>query len=193
MRHALLAVSLAAAPLVASTAESRAMSPEEVPAALAPAVARGEAAMQELAQRLFARLNELILQGGPVSAIRVCRSEAPAIAKAVGATHGLEIGRTSFRLRNPANAPRGWAASHVHAAAGKKAGEVKLVVVDLGDRLGLLRPVGVMPACTRCHGAVDGIDQDVRAALASGYPEDRATGFAPGDLRGFVWVEIGKR
>jgi hypothetical protein len=193
MRHALLAVSLAAAPLAVFAAESRAMSPEEVPAALAPAVARGEAAMQELAQRLFARLNELLLQGGPVSAIRVCGSEAPAIAKEVGAAHGVEIGRTSFRLRNPANAPRGWAASHVQAAAGKKAGEVKLAVVDLGDRLGLLRPVGVMPACTRCHGAVDGIDQDVRAALASGYPEDRATGFAPGDLRGFVWVEIGKR
>jgi hypothetical protein len=193
MRHALLAVSLAAAPLAVSAAESRAMSPEEVPAALAPAVARGEAAMQELAQRLFARLNELLLQGGPVSAIRVCRSEAPAIAKEVGARHGVEIGRTSFRLRNPANAPRGWAARHVEAAAGKKAGEVKLAVVDLGDRLGLLRPVGVMPACTRCHGAVDGIDQDVRAALASGYPEDRATGFAPGDLRGFVWVEVGKR
>jgi hypothetical protein len=195
MRPALpvLCLALAATPIAVPADEPRAMSREEVPAALAPAMEKGEAAMQALAQRLFARLNELIVQGGPVSAIEVCRSEAPAIANEVAREHGVEIGRTSFRLRNPANTPRPWATSYVHAAAGKRAGEVKLAVMDLGDRLGLLRPVGVMPACTRCHGAVDGIDHDVRAALATGYPQDAATGFAPGDVRGFVWVEVRKR
>jgi hypothetical protein len=27
-------------------------------------------------------------------------------------------------------------------------------------------------------------------ALAARYPDDRATGFAPGDLRGWFWVEV---
>ncbi|HET8538559.1 MAG TPA: DUF3365 domain-containing protein [Anaeromyxobacter sp.] len=193
MRHTVLVLSLAAAPFAAAADPARPMSPQEVPAALSPAVSKGEAAMDALREKLFARLNELILQGGPVAAIQVCRSDAPRIAKEVGEAHRVELGRTSFRLRNTANAPRPWAAPYVAAAAGKKGGDVKPVVVDLGDRLGLLRPITVMPACTRCHGAVDGIDPEVKAELARGYPKDQATGFAPGDHRGFVWAEVKKR
>jgi len=193
MRPALLALSFAAASPAFAAKPAAMLSPQEVPASLAPAVARGEAAMEALRNKLFARLNELIVQGGPVSAIQVCRSEAPRIAKEIGEAHRVEIGRTSFRLRNPSNAPRAWAASHVSAAAGKKGGEVEPAVFDLGDRLGLLRPIAVMPMCTRCHGAVDGIDPEVRAELGRLYPQDQATGFAPGDLRGFIWVEVKKR
>lgn len=194
MRHVLIAISLAATSLAASAAEPpRVMSPEEVPAELAPAVARADAAMGALRERLFARLNELLVQGGPISAIRVCSAEAPKIAKELGEAHRVEIGRTSFRVRNPSNAPRKWAAELVQASAGKKAADAKPVIVDLGDRLGVLRPIGVMPACIRCHGALDGIDPDVRAELSRAYPQDQATGFAPGDLRGFLWAEVKKR
>lgn len=193
MHKALLALPLAAASLLASAAEpARTFSPEQVPPALAPAVARAEAAMKELRERLFARLNEAIVQGGPASAIGVCSEEAPRIAKEVGAALGVELGRTSFRVRNPANAPRPWAERIVRDSAGKKVSEVEPVVVDLGDRLGLLRPIGVMPACTRCHGAAEGLDAQVKAEIARLYPRDQATGFGPGDLRGFFWVEVRK-
>jgi len=193
MRLASIAV-LLAAPLCTRAAQPpRTLSPEQVPAAQAAAVARAEAAMQELRERLFARLNELIVERGLVSAIEVCSGEAPRVAKEIGAAHGVELGRTSFRVRNPANAPRPWAAERVRAAAGKKTAEVEPVVVDLGDRLGLLRPIAVMPACTRCHGVLDAIDPRVRSVLSERYPRDEATGFAPGDLRGFLWAEVKKR
>lgn len=193
MRNALVAISVALPLIAAAAAPPRLLSREEVSAELAPAVARGEAAMNAFRERLFARLNELLVQGGPVSAIRVCRTEAPAIARELGEAHGVELGRTSHRLRNPANAPRPWMAEYVQASAGKKAGEVEPAVFDLGDRVGLLRPIGVMPACTRCHGAVEGIDQDVKGEIARAYPSDQATGFSPGDLRGFLWVEVPRR
>lgn len=193
MRHALAAAFLIAVCAAAGASEPRVLPRDEVPAALAPAVARGEAALDAFRDRLFARLNALIIEGGPVHAIQVCRSEAPALARQLGEEHHVQIGRTSHRLRNPANAPRAWAAGYVTAAGGKKAAESKAAVVDLGDRVGVLRPIAVMPACTRCHGAVDGIDGDVRAELSRAYPSDQATGFAPGDLRGFMWAEIPKR
>lgn len=193
MRHLLLAIPLAAVSLTATAAAPPRIIPAAEVGALAPAVERGEAAMNELRDRLFARLNELILQGGPVSAIRVCRDDAPAIAKELGQVHRVELGRTSHRLRNPANAPRPWVRSFLEASAGKKVGDVEAVIVDLGDRIGLLRPIGVMPACTRCHGAPTGLDHEVKTELARGYPQDQATGFAPGDFRGFLWVEVGKR
>ena len=119
--------------------------------------------------------------------------EAPRAAKEVAEAHGVEIGRTSFRVRSRANAPRPWAASTVAAAAGKKAADVKPVVLDLGDRLGMLRPIAAMPACTRCHGPAEGIDPAVKAEIARRYPQDQGVGFAPGDLRGFVWTEVRKR
>jgi hypothetical protein len=33
---------------------------------------------------------------------------------------------------------------------------------------------------------------DVRQALLQRYPEDRAIGYAEGDLRGWFWVEVPK-
>jgi hypothetical protein len=45
-----------------------------------------------------------------------------------------------------------------------------------------MRAIPTAPVCTTCHGAT--VAPDVAAAIAARYPEDRATGFSPGDLRG---------
>lgn len=192
MRRALLVLSLAAAP-AALAAEPKPMSREEVPEALVPAVARAEAAMDQLRERLFKRVSELLAEGGPAAAIDVCPKEAPRIAKEIAQAQGLEVGRTSFHLRNPANAPRPWARAWVLAGEGKTASEVKPAVFDLGDRLGVLRPIALMPMCTRCHGREDVIDPAVRQEIQRRYPKDEATGFVAGDLRGFMWAEVKKR
>lgn len=190
MRTALVVGLLALAPLALAESPPRALAPEEVPARLADAVARGDAAMGEFRDRLFARLNELIVEGGPASAIRVCRVEAPLLAKELGATRRVELGRTSLRLRNQANAPRAWMAGHLEATRALRPGEVKVAVFDLGDRVGILRPITVMQACTRCHGTAEVFEPEVAAELARHYPGDQATGFAPGHLRGFLWAEV---
>jgi hypothetical protein len=192
MSRALLAASLLATSASSAAEPARAMSPGAVPADLAPAVARANDAIDALRDRFLKRLNALMTQGGPKEALVVCPTEAPRIAKEVGEVHHLEIGRTSFRVRNPANAPRPWAASYVAAAAGKNGEDVKPAVFDLGDRLGVLRPVVALPACTKCHGPADAIAPDVKAELARRYPKDQGTGFAAGDVRGFIWVEVKK-
>jgi hypothetical protein len=192
--HLALALSLlTSAPAAPLAADLKAMSLEEVPASLAPFVARANAAADVLRDRLYGRLNEVLVEKGAATAVDVCSTDAPRLAKEVAEAHHAEMGRTSHKVRNPANAPRAWAAPFVKAAAGKKGAEVKPVVVDLGDRVGLLRPIAVTPACSRCHGPVEGIDPAVRAATVARYPQDQATGFSPGDLRGFIWVEVRKR
>lgn len=165
--------------------------PAQVPTALAPALWRAEAATKALQQRLGRRLQE-VAEDGP-RAVAVCREEAPVIAAEVSSNQGVAVGRTSHRLRSPANAPRPWAAPFVAAAAGKKAADVKPVVVDLGDRLGYLRPIGLAGGCLGCHGPAEGLSPNVKSALAAGYPADRATGFAEGDLRGWFWAEVVKQ
>jgi len=52
-----------------------------------------------------------------------------------------------------------------------------------------LAPIGVEPICLNCHGPAASIPPDVRAALSELYPDDRAIGYAVGDLRGALWAE----
>jgi hypothetical protein len=192
MSRSFLALSLIAASAALAAEPSRPIAPDEVPASLAPAVARGETAADALRDQFLKRVTAMLAQGGPMAAMSVCPTEAPRIAKHVGEVHHVEIGRTSFRLRNPANAPRAWAASYVAAGAGKKPDELKPAVFDLGDRVGVLRPIVATPACKSCHGPAEALDPQAKAEIARRYPRDQATGFATGDLRGFIWVEVGK-
>ncbi|MBN1206559.1 MAG: DUF3365 domain-containing protein [Myxococcaceae bacterium] len=175
-----------------STAPSAPTALDAVPPALAEKTKAAEGAMQALQLRLFQRLSQELERGGPGGAVTVCRDEAQALTAAVAREQGIEVGRTSHRLRNPKNAPRPWVEPFITAAAGKKAAEVKPVVVDLGDRLGLLRPIPTGELCTTCHGAADALSPEVTRILKESYPEDRAVGFAPGELRGFFWAEVRK-
>ena len=154
--------------------------------------ARAEQAMNELQQALMARLSAAMAGGGPAAAITVCRTEARAVTETIARQQGIGLGRTSHRVRNPANTPPLWARSVVEASAGLKASAERLRVVDLGDRVGVLRPIGTVEMCMRCHGPADVVRRSLGDALAKVYPQDRATGFSPGDLRGWMWAEIPK-
>jgi hypothetical protein len=57
-----------------------------------------------------------------------------------------------------------------------------------GVALRMARGIETEPACLACHGSQ--IGPEVAAVLAEHYPRDRATGFAVGDLRGLLWVEV---
>ncbi len=188
--RALVAVSFPAAIALALAAALHAGAPPQAP--FPAESARAEQAMNELQRALLTKLTAAMTSGGPAAAVEVCRTDARTIAEAVAKAQGLELGRTSHRLRNPANAPRGWARPAVDAAAGSKAASEGLRVFDLGDRVGVLRPIGTAEACTKCHGAADEVHRSIGATLAAAYPQDRATGFAPGDLRGWMWAEVPK-
>jgi hypothetical protein len=148
--------------------------------------------MQALQGALIGRLREEMGRGGPTAAITVCRDEAQAITARVAREQGIAMGRTSHRLRNPANAPRPWMNDAVAASEGKRAADAQPVTVDLGDRVGVMRPIGTIEMCTACHGPAREVKARLGDALARAYPDDRATGFAVGDLRGWMWAEVPK-
>jgi hypothetical protein len=164
------------------------------PVALAttPEAARAAAARDALRDQLQAALVEAIQAGGPANGIEVCRTKAREIAAEVGEELGVAIGRTSHRLRNPANDVPSWASEVVsaHAEAGGEAAEATFVALGEGGGLGALYPIRLEGRCVLCHGTEEQIPDVVRGALADHYPEDRATGFAVGDLRGWFWVEV---
>jgi len=161
-------------------------------AEMAAAAKRGIEAMSALQTRLAGRLMAEMARGGPVAAVGVCRDEAQQLTASVSAELGIEIGRTSHRLRNPVNVARPRVAQLLPAYAGRRAEDAGMRIVDLGDRVGVVKPLATQPLCLNCHGDRDAMAPDVREMIAKAYPSDEATGFAPGEVRGLIWAEVPK-
>jgi hypothetical protein len=149
--------------------------------------ARGATAIAQLKQGLVAELTAALASGGAEHAISVCRTRAAEIARAASAG-GVRVGRTSHKLRNPANAAPDWVVPLLaRYVAGERASEPTLVALD-GGRAGYVEPLFMAPLCLTCHG--DALEPALQAKLRSLYPEDRAVGFRVGELRGLAWAEI---
>lgn len=147
---------------------------------------RGAAELAPLKQQLMGALKAGLAEG-PAAAIDACRLEAPAIAARL-TTEDVQLGRTSHRLRNPANTSPAWASAVLDAYLGQ-AGDWQSRELVLADgRAGYVEPIVTKPLCLACHGAA--LSKEIEAELEQHYPQDRATGFAVGDLRGVFWVEL---
>jgi hypothetical protein len=162
------------------------------PADLHDAISRADLVVAGLHDALRRELAAGLTEGGPAFAVQSCHIDVIGVTARVARRPGVTAGRTSDRLRSPNNRPPAWAAALVAAAAGRRARDIDGYVVDLGDAVGVLRPIVHQPMCTPCHGPAQQIDSRVRAALAARYPTDRAVGFRDGDLRGWFWVRLPK-
>ena len=134
-------------------------------------------------------LLEAMAEGGPVEAISVCKLQAPAIAAGLS-TDGWQLRRTALRVRNPDNTPsrrerevlewmQGQLAAGVNPANLTSSG---LEVEDDGSVFYYIQPIMTGALCLNCHGKE--LAPEVRQAIHASYPQDRATGFSEGELRG---------
>ncbi len=141
-------------------------------------------ATNALAAELMGELTVALDAGDPNAAIAVCRDKAPSMAAQVSEAYGVEIGRTSYRLRNAANVAPAWAQPYVETMV-----EEPTYIAGPNGELGALLPIKLKAECQMCHGPADEIDEGIAAALAENYSDDQAVGFAEGDLRGWFWIE----
>jgi hypothetical protein len=155
-------------------------------------VSRADLIVVSMQDALLRELTNALNHGGPTFAIQSCHIDVIGAIQRIERREGIAAGRTSDRLRNPTNAPKAWAAPLVAAHAGRSAREVDGLVVDLGDAVGVLRPIAQRSMCAACHGPVGKLDPGVLAALRDRYPTDRAIGFKEGEIRGWFWVEMPK-
>ena len=153
-----------------------------------------KSAMKQLGGSLKGELQAAMKDGGPINAISVCNKRAPEIASQVSSEKDLQIGRVSLKNRNPSNAAEGWKKAVLEDfEARKAAGESpdKLVFreiaeVDGGKEFRMMKAIPAAKICLACHGT--DIDADLAAEIGSIYPDDKATGYSEGDLRGAFWV-----
>lgn len=142
-------------------------------------LAAKDALFQQLSGKLMAAMSQ-----GPAQAIAVCRKEAPKIATSVGEEQDVKIGRVGVRLRNPNNTGPAWAAPLIEA----KQDTPVFANLSNGSAAALL-PIKLQGQCLMCHGPKEQIAPIIQDQLAKLYPNDEATGFQEGELRGRFWVE----
>lgn len=126
------------------------------------------------------------LAEGPAEAIQVCRVKAPGIAEALS-VEGVRVGRSSHKLRNPDNEAPDWVRPIMQAYLDDPSGRSPQAVELAGNRWGYVEPIIVQPLCLTCHGS--DLAPDIRTRITELYPDDHATGYEPGDLRGVFWLE----
>lgn len=127
---------------------------------------------------------------GPIKALTVCNVEAAPIAQKNSALSSWKIARTAIKVRNENNAPDAWEATVLRQFEQRKtAGEdIKTMeyaeVIQEGEQLTYryMKPIATAGLCLTCHGAQVG--EAVTTKVRALYPNDQATGFTLGDIRG---------
>jgi hypothetical protein len=181
--HALL-ITVSLCPVVLSAAE---------PTPAPEWVDRSRALVAQLGGELKGELTRAIEQGGPVAAIGVCKERAPAIAARLSQQSGARVSRTALRVRNPGNAPddleravlEQFAEQMAATPAGAAAGPPEAVFEIKGPggiERRYLRAIPTDALCLTCHGP--SLSPELSAAIRRDYPQDAATGFVQGQLRG---------
>ena len=174
MKPMLAALTFAAFAANASAADTEALTAE------------ARAAVKGFAVALKAELKAAIEAGGPEHALGVCNTAAPMIAADSSAAYGGEVGRTSLRLRNPANAPDAWELAVLEDFEARKAAGEAVAGLERAEIVGgvfrYMKAIPTAEVCTNCHGT--DLKPEVTAVLDEFYPTDQARGFAVGDIRG---------
>lgn len=143
-------------------------------------------------------MQETVAAKGAMEAIPVCKDKAPQLLKEQADKTGWSMRRVSLKTRNAdRGTPDAWEARqladfNIRAANGEKAetleqGEV--VSENSKQVYRYIRAIPVGPVCVSCHGAPEAIESGLRAELNRNYPNDHATGYTVGQIRGALSVK----
>jgi hypothetical protein len=154
-----------------------------------PLAIQAKSEIKTLAVALKSTLQHGMKTNGPAASVTLCNVQAPAITQASAAKSGSSdwtVTRTSLKLRSPANAPVGWIEEVLKDfEVRKNQGEAVEKMAHAETRNGqfyFIKAIPTQGACLVCHGS--NVGAEVEAKLADLYPDDQATGYNIGDVRG---------
>ena len=159
------------------------------------AVAACEQIVTDYQAALKRELMTAMTEGGPEKAIAVCNIVAPALADSFSSLPGVDIRRVSLKQRNPQFAPDGFESIVLGLFAAAPEAEpqthTELVTDSSGvKKLRYMQEIKIGQLCLKCHGDPNGFSENLKAALAENYPEDKAVGYNLGESRGAFSVTL---
>ncbi len=163
---------------------------EPMPTGVSPELtAEAASIVQQFVGTLLPTLQLAIASGGPVHAIEVCAVEAPAIAARLSEQTGWDVSRVSLKARNSSTAtPDFWETTILNLFDQRQRGGEPGASLNTAEVVsGQFRYMQAQPAaamCLTCHGT--DVSDDVMSALQQRYPNDMATGYLEGQIRGAI-------
>jgi len=151
---------------------------------------QAKTAIAAFAGALKSELVSAMQSGGPIEAIDVCNTRAVLIGEDVSREQGMTLSRVSLKNRNPDNAPNEWQVEVLDSfesrkAAGEAPGTLawhEVADTENGREFRFMKAIPTGTICLACHGQT--LASPVAEQLVKLYPEDKATGYSEGDLRG---------
>lgn len=138
----------------------------------------------------------MLAQGGPVAGIEICQKVAQPLTREISEQNpDARVSRTALRARNPANAPDEQSRAVLERWVSLRAAGEELPEADRHESTESViihRPILTGALCLQCHGNTAYFNRDLKDTLAEYYPDDRATGFEEGELRGAFRIEFPK-
>ena len=142
---------------------------------------------QAFAIELKTTLMAAVAKGGLTAGVEVCKDKAPEIG-AKYSTHGWQIGRTSLKTRNAQNSPNIDEIAILQDFAKRLASGEPAKTVSYSNfnaqngEYQFMKAIPTGQVCLACHG--ENISDELQAKIKAHYPQDSATGFKLGELRG---------
>ncbi len=147
----------------------------------------------EFVATLKPQLKGALQSVGPEGAIAVCADIAPQIADSLSASSGWLVKRVSLRTRNASRAsPDPWEREVLETFESRLASGEPAEALYVGEQVGghyrYMRAQLVEPVCLVCHGTQ--LSAGVHQALEEYYPDDTATGYSLGQVRGAISLSL---
>lgn len=139
---------------------------------------------------LAGNLIPAVQEHGTLYALDFCNIKAHPLTDSMAVELQASIKRVSDHPRNPDNIAN---ESELEFITGAKielsnSGKASSAILQKGDRVVGYYPIVTNQLCMQCHGDPDSqISGETLAKIQELYPEDKATGYSEGELRG-IWV-----
>ncbi|RJP33422.1 MAG: DUF3365 domain-containing protein [Candidatus Omnitrophota bacterium] len=158
-------------------------------------LAKSKRIAQEFGGELKRELQTALQTSGPAGAIEVCKNVSVKTEQTYQQSDPniLRLRRISLKTRNTPH--------HTPTAAEKQWLEETQLVMNGGtapvagiladeEKYTVLLPIVIEEGvCLMCHGGEEMLDEQLKQALQTYYPDDQAIGYQIGDLRGAIAVE----
>lgn len=147
--------------------------------------------IKTLATSLKHELMTALKAGDLSSAVQTCHISAPSITEQLN-SDSTTIKRTSLKWRNPDNAPDAWEQAMLakfaqqldNGIAIDKLRVTEVIQNEEHTTYRYLQAIQTQQVCLVCHGDKNNLPDQVKQVLAEKYPDDLATGYSAGQLRG---------
>lgn len=155
---------------------------------------KGQDIVQQVATIITSAVTKSLNDGGVAKAAQYCSYMAIPMVDTLGANHGVKIRRTSDKIRNPKDAPTERELEVFNQfASDKAAGKELQPLVEAIDAhtVAYYQPILIQPLCLTCHGVLgETMTEENYSFIKYLYPDDQATGYQLGDLRGIFSLQI---